>query len=419
MPKSMRFSHEFTMKIIVAMVSGILFGAALKWFQLSPAAYDLLVNDILNTAGQIFIRLIHMLVVPVVFLSLVCGCSTSGDLRTLGRMGGKTLALYLATTALAVTLALIIAQLFHVGFGMVIPNNVGHIATEEHPVFRHVLLNIFPSNPVQAMAKGNMLQIIVFSIFLGIALSAFKEKSKRIISFFQDLSDVVMRLVTMVIAFTPIGVFCLISALIAKVGLSVIDDLLGYFLVVVLVLLIQLFAVYPALLIFLARLHPRFFFYKMRDAMLFAFSVSSSNASIPIVLDTVKNKLGIKNAIAAFVIPLGATINMDGTAIMQGVATVFIANVYHIHLGLAAYVMVIGMATFASIGTAGVPGAGLITLTVVLGQIGLPTQGIALIVGIDRLLDMLRTTVNISGDAVVACIVGKSEKALDKKIYEH
>lgn len=416
MSSSFGFSRHFTLKIVLGMLLGIVFGYLLTLLPLSQEWRSFITVTLLHTIGQIFIRLINMLVVPIVFLSLVCGSAALGDLSALGRMGVKTLFLYLLTTALAISIALLIAWLFNVGDGM--PVSTAAVALkEQHLAFHQVVLNMFPQNPFRAMVKGNMLQVIVFSMLLGIALASFKDKSHRIIVLFQDLNDVFMRLIIMVMKLAPYGVFCLLSSLTAKVGLLALQDLVGYFLLVLLVLLLQLLLVYPSFLLLLGRLNPIYFFKKMRSAMIFAFSVSSSNASIPLVLRTVEEKLGVSNKVAAFVVPLGATINMDGTAIMQGVATVFIANAYHIHLGFSGFMMVIGMATVASIGTAGVPGVGLITLAMVLQQVGIPLEGIGMIIGIDRLLDMARTAVNISGDAMVSCLVGKSEKAFDKAIY--
>lgn len=410
-------TRHFTLKIVLGMVFGVLFGYLLTLLPLSVDWRSFITVTVLHTIGQVFIHLIFMLVVPIVFLSLVCGSASLGDLNTLGRMGLKTLGLYLLTTALAISMALFVAWLFHVGSGMPVPATAVTLKPQQTP-FHEVILNMFPKNPVRAMAQGNMLQVIVFSVLLGVTLASFKDKTHRIVVLFEDLNEVFMRLIIMVMKLAPYGVFCLLSSLTAKVGLLALQNLVGYFLLVLLVLLMQLLLVYPGFLFLLGRLNPRYFFQKMRSAMIFAFSVSSSNASIPLVLQTVEERLGVDNKVASFVIPLGATINMDGTAIMQGVATVFIANAYHVHLGFSGFMTVIGMATVASIGTAGVPGVGLITLAMVLKQVGIPAEGIGMIIGIDRLLDMARTAVNISGDSMVACLVGKSEGAFNKEVYK-
>ena len=262
-----------------------------------------------------------------------------------------------------------------------------------------------------------MLQIIVFSLLFGAALAAAGEAGKRIGAIFRDLNEVVMHFITMMLQLAPYGIFCLVAVTFAQMGFNLIGQLFGYFSIVLLVLLLHLIVTYSLLLKFVGGLNPLMFFRKFYPCMLFAFSTSSSNASIPVVLETVEHKLGVKNSVASFIVPLGATINMDGTAIMQGVATVFIAHVYNVPIGLTGYLMVILMATLASIGTAGIPSVGLITLAMVLKQVNVPVEGIALIIGVDRLLDMARTAINVSGDAVVACIVAKSEKGMDTEVY--
>jgi len=411
-----KVDHSFTFKVVMGMLLGIVVGLAIRWIPFSDSVRGFLTNDILQVGGSIFINIIKMLVVPIVLVSLICGSSSLGDLRKFGRVGGKAVVLYLLTTAIAVTLALALASLFHVGAGMNL-TAVDQTVVQKTPSIRHIIINLFPANPFKALTQGLMLQIIVFAVLFGAAIAAAGEPGKKIATIFTDLNHVLMRLITMIMRTAPYGVFCLIGALFARMGFSVFDDLLAYFGIVLLVLLIQLLGTYSLFLKLLANLNPLTFFRKMRAAMLFAFSISSSNASIPIVLKTVEKKLGVDNSIASFIIPLGSTINMDGTAIMQGVATVFIAHAYHITLGITGYITVISMATLASIGTAGVPSVGLITLAMVLQQVGLPVQGIALIIGVDRLLDMARTAVNISGDSMIACIVGKSEKALDEACY--
>jgi Na+/H+-dicarboxylate symporter len=268
------------------------------------------------------------------------------------------------------------------------------------------------------MAESNMLQIIVFALLFGTAITWSGHNGDRIKLFFKDLDVVIMNLVLLVIKVTPYGVFCLVTKVFASNGFPLFIELGGYFATVTFTLLLHLFFTYGVFIHLLTRINPIIFFKKMFSAQLFAFSTSSSNASIPVVLDTVEKKLGVRESIASFVIPLGATVNMDGTAIMQGVATIFIANAYHIHLTLAALLKVVLTATLASIGTAGVPSMGLITLMMVLMQVGLPAEGIALIIGIDRLLDMLRTAVNITGDAMVALVIGVREKQFNLEIYE-
>ena len=271
------------------------------------------------------------------------------------------------------------------------------------------MIDIFPTNPIAAMAEGNMLQIIVFSILFGIALKSLGEAGSSLKNSFEVINNVILSLVRMLIELAPYGIFALLFSLFAVQGFGMIGDLAKYFFLLVFVLLFHGFVTYGSLLTLIGRLNPVQFFLKVRSLAVFAFSTSSSSATMPVTLETVKNKLGVNPSVGSFTVPLGATINMDGTAIMQGVATVFISQAYNIDLSLVDYLMVILTATLASIGTAGVPGVGLIMLAMVLQQVGLPVEGIALIIGVDRLLDMTRTAVNVCGDAMVSCLVAKSE----------
>lgn len=411
-------SHRLTIKILIAMAVGILTGLAIQWLPLSQPTRSFIVDNVLQIGGQLFLNLIKLLVIPVVFVSLVYGSSSLGNFKKLGRVGGKTILLYLATTVIAVTIALVLASLFQVGYGLSL-QSPSQFVTQSPLSFSGMIINLIPENPFKALAEGNLLQVIVFSLLLGIAISLSGDRGKRVMEAFSSLNSVLLKLVLMIMQLVPYGVFFLLASLFAKMGFQAIAQLVGYFFAVIVILIIQLFIIYSLILSFLGRLNPVIFFRKMYAAMIFAFSVSSSLASIPVVLETVEARLGVKNAIASFVIPLGATINMDGTAIMQGAATVFIANAYNVHIGFAGYLTVVIMAALASIGTAGVPSIGLITLAMVLQQVGLPVEGIALILGVDRLLDMARTAVNISGDSMVACLVGKSEKAFDINIYKN
>lgn len=411
-------ANRLNLQIIIAIIMGIIVGIFLNLLPETSLAFEYLVEGLLDWGGQVFITILKMLVIPVVFVSLVCGTFNINSSRQFGRTAFKTITLYLITTAMAISLALIVSGVFEIGSSTQAPV-IDHHKTISAPTIKETLLNLVPSNPFKAMADGNMLQIIIFALLLGISITSAGERAQSIKELFKAGDVVVMRLVHLVFLAAPYGIFCLISVMFARIGLDLIVQLAGYFFTVLLVLLLHLFIVYPILLKGFTGLSPATFFRQMWPAMMFAFSTSSSNASIPVVLKTVEEKLGVDESIASFIIPLGATINMDGTAIMQGVATVFIANTYGIDLGLSGYLTVILLATLASIGTAGVPGVGLVTLTMVLTQVGIPVEGIALIVGIDRLLDMSRTVVNICGDAIVACIVGHSEKVLDaNKFYK-
>jgi len=408
---------SLTTRIFLAMIGGLLVGLLIKYFFPSSNLLQVyLVDGLFHIIGTIFIASLKMLVVPIVFVSLVCGTCSLGDTTRLGRVGIKAIGLYLATTAFAVILALIFAVLVGPGRGSSL-ETVTYVP-KEAPALMDVLINLFPSNPIRAMAEGNMLQVIVFAILFGIAISLSGKPGERVATLFKDVNEIIMRLVLILMNLAPYGVFCLMAKLFASFGFETIGNLIAYFLLVLFVLMLHGTLTYTIMLKTLAGLNPRIFFKKMRPAMLFAFSTASSNATLPVTLETATKHLGIKNTIASFTIPLGATINMDGTAIMQGVATVFIAQAYDIDLSFVQYLSVIVTATLASIGTAGVPGVGLIMLAMVLQQVGLPVEGIALIIGVDRLLDMTRTAVNVTGDCTVSCIVAKSEGEFDDSVFE-
>ena len=373
---------SLTTRIVTGMVAGILVGTILQWlmpngtdaviplylFDLSLRGF--LVDGIFEVGGQIFISSLQMLVVPLVFVSLICGTCSLKDTTKLGRIGGKAIGLYLLTTAIAISFAMTLALLVSPGEGVNMTAGTT-FASREAPSLAQVIIQMFPSNPFAAFAKGNMLQVIIFALLFGIAIALSGKAGERIASLFEDMSVVIMRLVTILMNIAPYGVFCLLAGLFTDVSLSTFGNLLKYFFVVVFALLLHAFVTYPVLLKLLTGLNPLIFLKKMRDTAIFAFSTSSSNATLPITLETTTKKMGVKNSIASFTVPLGATINMDGTAIMQGVATVFIAQVFAQDLTLTDYLMVILTATLASIGTAGVPGVGLIMLAMVLEQVGL------------------------------------------------
>jgi Na+/H+-dicarboxylate symporter len=413
---------SLTQRILIAMGVGVGLGALLQWLALPQDHLfnAVVLNGFIDGGGRIFIALLKMLVVPLVFVSLVCGAASLGDTGSVGRLGGKTIGLYLMTTAVAVSLAMLIALTTDPGLGGESASSMASASTFEPktaPSVKDTFINVVPSNPIAAMADGKMLQVILFALLFGLALSKAGASGEKLRAFFSDLNDVMMRLISMIIALTPIGVFCLMTQLGATLGLAEIAKVAMYFATIVIALLVHASLVYPLLLKTLTGLNPLVFLRKMREALLVAFSTSSSGATLPVTLRTVEHKLGVQNNVASFAVPLGATINMDGTAIMQGVATVFIAQFYGIDLGLSALLTVVLTATLASIGTAAVPGVGLITLTLVLDQVGLPVEGIALIIGVDRLLDMLRTAVNVTGDATVATIVASSEGQLDREVF--
>ncbi|WKY60612.1 dicarboxylate/amino acid:cation symporter [Vibrio sp. SNU_ST1] len=405
---------SLTGRVILGMVVGILTGFAIQsLFADSGFVNNYIVNGLFEVGGQIFVASLKMLVVPLVFVSLVCGTSSLKDLSTLGRMGGKTLALYIGTTAVAITLALTIGNLFQPGAGADL-TAASSFKSADAPSLGQVIIDMFPTNPIQAMAEGKTLQVIVFAVLFGIAISAAGKPGERIAAVFSDLNEVIMKLVALLMNLAPYGVFFLMAKLFSGLGLGAIWNLAEYFLVLAGTLLLHGLVTYSAMLKGFAGLSPITFLRKMEDAIMFAFSTASSNATIPVTMETAKNRMGVDNKVASFTVPLGATVNMDGTAIMQGVATAFIAQAYNIDLTMGDYLMVILTATLASVGTAGVPGVGLVMLAMVLNQVGLPLEGIALIMGVDRLLDMIRTAVNITGDSAVTIIVAKSEGSFDE-----
>ncbi|TYK65213.1 dicarboxylate/amino acid:cation symporter [Colwellia echini] len=419
---------NLTSKIVFGMVTGILFGTYLQWlmpngtdkliplywFDLSLKGF--IVDGLLEIIGQIFMASLRMLVVPLVFVSLICGVCSLKDTSKLGRIGGKAVGMYLITTAIAISIAIAVALLVSPGEGVNMTTD-STFESKEAPSLAQVIIQMFPTNPFESFAQGNMLQIIVFALLFGMAIALSGKAGERIAVFFEDMNIVVMRLVSILMNIAPYGVFALLASLFTTVSLATFGNLIEYFFVVFFVLLMHAFITYPIILKILTGLNPFIFLKKMRDATIFAFSTASSNATIPVTLETATKKMGVKNSIASFTVPLGATINMDGTAIMQGVATVFIAQVFSQDLSLADYLTVVLTATLASIGTAGVPGVGLIMLAMVLQQVGLPVEGIALIIGVDRILDMTRTAVNVTGDSMVSIVVAKSEDQFDNDMY--
>lgn len=412
-----RIPTDLTRPILIGLAAGIVAGLIINGLLAKDGSiYLWLVDGLFEAVGRLFVNALRMLVVPLVLVSLICGASALGHPSKLGRVGVKTVSLYLATTAIAITLALAVASVVAPGEGTQLAG--GSFEAAEPPSVKDVLVDIVPVNPVQAMAEGNMLQVIFFALLVGLALLYAGKSGERVRNFFVELDAVIMQIVNIVMLFAPIGVFALIARVFAQLGWESFAPLLDYFLVVLGVLLFHGLVVYSAILKGFTGLNPWRFIRKLRDAHLFAFSTASSNATIPVTLRTVEQKIGAKESVASFTIPLGATINMDGTAIMQGVATVFVANVYGIDLGIGQLLTVVLMAVLASIGTAGVPSVGLIMLTMVFAQIGLPVEGIALILGIDRLLDMTRTAVNITGDAVVTTIVARSEGEFSQAVFD-
>lgn len=406
-------------RIFIALLLGAVAGIAINYGL--PSSYfrdTVLINGILYVIGNGFIRLMQMLVIPLVMCSLICGSMAIGDTKTLGKVGVKTLGFYLVTTALAVGIALTVGLLIRPGFGMDITAvEKAEVTIAESTSFADTLLNIIPKNIFASMANGDMLPIIVFSVFVGILLAKLGSRAKTVANFFDQFNELMMEMTMTVMQAAPVGVFCMIARTFSTIGFDAFLPMIKYMAGVILALAIQCFIIYQILLFAFTRLNPFKFIRKFFPVMQFAFSTSTSNATIPMSIETLSDKIGVSKKISSFTIPLGATINMDGTAIMQGVAVVFIAEAYGIELTPVMLMTVIATATLASIGTAGVPSVGLITLAMVLTSVGLPTEGIALIMGIDRILDMLRTAVNITGDAVCTTIVSKQEGALDMEVF--
>ncbi len=408
---------SLTVQIVIGMGAGALFGILLNVFADVPGVDEFLVSGVLHAVGAMFIASLQMMVVPLVFVSLVVGVTSMGNIASLGRMSIKALLLYLFTTAVAVTIALTLAVAASPGEGVEVSKEAAQVEIKEAPPATQLLIDMVPTNPVQAMAQGNMLQIIVFSMLFGVAVALAGDKGTHVVNLFDDLNEAIMHMVDIVMRLAPYGVFALIGKAFATQGLDLILPLIAYFLTFTVAVVVHGLGTYPLLVRVLGGLNPITFLRKMRDPATFAFSTASSAATIPITLRTLETKMGVKKSVASFTVPLGATINMDGTAIMQGVATVFIANVYGVDLAITDYLMVVLIATLASMGTAAVPGVGLVMLTMVLTQVGLPAEGVALIIGVDRLLDMMRTALNVTGDSAVAVIIARGEEALDEKVF--
>ncbi|KPU26677.1 sodium:dicarboxylate symporter [Caloranaerobacter sp. TR13] len=414
----MKSKTSLTQKILIGLILGVFFGIILNKLPASYIKDTIIINGILRLVGGIFINSIKMLVVPLVFVSLVVGASAIGDVNKLGRVGVKTIAFYLITTCVAITLALIVANIIDPGIGL----DLSNVLKKEPTIgtaksFVDVVIDMVPKNPIASLANGTMLQIIVFALLTGVTMALIREKAQPVIEIFNSLNEIMMKMVMLIMLIAPYGVFALITKTFATVGFDAMVPLLKYMMAVLLTLLIHASLTYMGILGGLGKLNPLQFFKNFAPAMSVAFSTASSNGTLPVTIETVEQRCGVSKNIASFTLPLGATINMDGTAIMQGVAVIFISQVYGIDLSLQAFLTVILTATLASVGTAGVPGVGLITLSMVLQSVGLPVEGIALIIGIDRLLDMCRTVVNITGDAVCTIVVSKSEGEFDEEKY--
>ena len=410
---------SLTVKVLLGMFLGIVVGLIINFTHINTVGSFTnvyIVDGLFFVVGKLFVNALKMLVVPLVFFSLICGVCGIGNINTLGRVGSKSFALYMLTTAIAIAVAISISASVGLGQGMELEAATSFEAKEAPPL-KNVLINIVPSNPMKAMAEGDMLPLIFFTILLGISILLVGKKASKLVESAEIANEIMMKMVTVIMAVAPYAVFALIARSISQLGIDLLSHLAGYVTILIGSLFIHLFITLMIVLKLFSGLSPAMFIKKIRNTQVFAFSTASSNATIPVTLRTVTERLGVDNSVASFTVPFGATINMDGTAIMQGVATVFIANLYGLDLTTGDYLTVILMSVLASIGTAGVPGVGLVMLSMVFTQVGIPIEGIGLILGVDRLMDMIRTAVNVSGDAVVSSIVAKSEGKLDLEIY--
>ena len=408
---------NLTRNVLIGMAAGILVASTFYYSQ-GFISEDISVGVekyIFNLGGQIFKNLLMLVVVPLVFFSLVTGISSLSNMVKLGSIATKTIGLYLFTTAIAVSLALLFGWVFNLsGFEGTVDS---YVPPSGDSSLYGTVLRIFPNNIFGAFIENNMLGIVFISILFGLALNLTDDLTNGLSKTFERFNIVFLKIVLLIMTFAPIGVFCLMGSYVMAKGLNIFGDLVQYVLLLIFVLFFHLIFTYSLILKSFANLSPLIFYRKMKNVALFAFSTSSSAATIPVTLKTVTDDLGVKKDVSSFVVPVGATINMDGTAIMQGLATMFIASTAGVDLTLIQYGQIVVLAIVTSIGTAAVPSAGTVTLALILGSLGLPLDAIGLILAVDRILDMIRTAVNVCGDAAVSCIVAKSENELDLSIY--
>jgi Na+/H+-dicarboxylate symporter len=408
---------NLTRNVLIGMFAGVLFASLFYYSQefISQQIFLFVEKYVFNLGGQIFKNLLLLIVVPLVFFSLVSGISSLSNMVKLGSIATKTIGLYLLTTAFAVIIAIFFGWVFNIsGYEGEVS---AYIPPSGDSSLYGTVIKIFPNNIFGAFVENNMLGIVFISILFGIALNLTDELTNNLSKNFERLNIVFLKIVLIIMGFAPVGVFCLMGSYVMDHGLDIFGDLIQYVLILIFVLFFHLIFTYSIILKLFANLNPITFYKKMRNVALFAFSTSSSAATIPVTLKTVSDDLGVKKDVSSFVIPVGATINMDGTAIMQGLATMFIASTAGVDLSMVEYVQIVMLAMVASIGAAAVPSAGTITLALILSSLGLPLDAIGLILAVDRILDMIRTSVNVCGDAAVSCIVAVSEDELDYQIY--
>lgn len=403
---------SFTKKIIVSMILGILIGVTFNLTSLVESSSGTYVINLLDLVSYLFLSSLKLIIVPLIFFSIVCGIVSLSDDVSISRLGIKTLLLYTTTTVIAISLGLLFSSFMNYE-PIEMKNldsaiNIENIETDG---------NIFPNNIFKSLSDGNIIHLLIFAVLIGISAAKIKNRIKTFIQYFYDFNDVINELVKLIISFTPIAVFCILAKTFSTQGIETIMSLAGYFFTVVFVLLFHFLFTFSILIKFFTALNPVKFFQNLKDVVIFTFSTSSSSASIPFTLKAAEEKYGIDKSIGTFTVPLGATINMDGTAIMQGCATFFLASLYGIDLGINEIVTIVITATIASIGTAGIPSAGIIMLTVIFTQIGIPLEGITLLLGVDRLLDMMRTSVNVSGDICISCVIASSENKINESVF--
>lgn len=403
--------------ILISMILGLIVGLILNFYVTNTFIKEVvLIDNVFYLGGNLFIKLMKMLVVPLVFCSIIVGVTSISDIKKIGSIGGRAILIYLLTTALAVSIALLIAGIVEPGIGLNMTGLADPSNVTTNVTVTSTILDMIPDNPLNSLANGDMLPVIIFGVIVGFILAKLKEETETINKLFTEGNTVMMEMTNIVMKFAPIGVFCLIAKTFSTLGMDGLMPLSKYVACVILALAVQAFIVYPTLLVIFTRLNPIKFFKRFFSVMLFAFSSSSSNATIPLTLEKL-SEMGVSKDVSSFTIPLGATINMDGTAIMQGVVVMFAAQAYGIDLGLSALITVIFTAVMASVGTAGVPSVGLITLNMVFASVGLPTDAIGIIMGIDHILDMIRSAVNVTGDAICTIIVSFKNKSVDLDVF--
>ena len=403
---------SFTKKIIVSMILGILVGFTFNLTGLIESSLGTYTADLFDLVSYLFLSSLKLIIVPLIFFSIVCGIVSLSDDVSISRLGIKTLLLYTITTVIAISLGLLFSSF--INYEPIEMKNLDSVINIENIETDG---NIFPNNIFKSLSDGNIIHLLIFAVLIGISASRIKNRIKTFIQYFYDFNDVINELVKLIIAFTPIAVFCILAKTFSTQGMETISSLAGYFFTVIFVLIFHFLFTFSMLIKFFTALSPVKFFQNLKEVVIFTFSTSSSSASIPFTLRAAEEKYGINKSISTFTVPLGATINMDGTAIMQGCATFFLANLYGIDLGINEILTIVITATVASIGTAGVPSAGIIMLTVIFTQIGIPLEGITLLLGVDRLLDMMRTSVNVSGDLCISCIIASSENKINEEVF--